>query len=157
MVILTPNNPGQDPLSSTIEELRKIKNHVAERYVTIFGAPESPYAFGTPCALAEVGKVVDHLRTASIVHFSCHGIQNRLDPLESFLALHDGPLTIAKIMEQPLPNADIAFLAACQTATGDIRLPDEFFNIATSLSFAGFRDTIGTMWWASFTLYHGSR
>jgi CHAT domain-containing protein len=60
--------------------------------------------------------------------------------------LHDGPLKVSQIMQQPTPNARLAFLGACQTATGDKTLPDEAIHLASTLLFAGFRGVVATMW-----------
>lgn len=154
VVAITPDGAWiesgyQNPLKCTIDEVKKINNHIPKKFLAIFGAPRSlevPYKFGDPRKPALVQEVVSHLQTASIAHFSCHGMQNHMDGFESSLFFDDGPLTMAKIMENPLPNAQLAFLAACQTATGEKDLPDEVINIAAALLFAGFRETVGTMW-----------
>jgi len=44
------------------------------------------------------------------------------------------------------PRADFAFLSACQTATGDKRLPEEAIHLAAGLMLAGYRGVIATMW-----------
>ncbi|KAJ7856005.1 CHAT domain-containing protein [Mycena leptocephala] len=45
-----------------------------------------------------------------------------------------------------LPNADLAFLSACQTATGSQQLQDESVHLAAGMLLAGYRGVIGTMW-----------
>ncbi|KAJ6624988.1 hypothetical protein B0H10DRAFT_2005169 [Mycena sp. CBHHK59/15] len=62
----------------------------------------------------------------SYIHFACHAQQNR-EPFKS---------SLLDLIQAHLPNADLAFLSACSTATGDAHTPDEF---------AGFRsvDTDG--------------
>ena len=49
-------------------------------------------------------------------------------------------------MEARLPNAELAFLAACHSAASGHFLPDESISLATSLQFAGFRSVVGTLW-----------
>ena len=51
-------------------------------------------------------------------------------------------------MKQPMPNASLAFLSACETAMGADELSDEAMHLAASLLFAGFRGVVATMWYA---------
>jgi CHAT domain-containing protein len=133
MVVIEPNTPGQNTLPYTVDELRRIENRVPEKDLIKFNS-------------ANVKEVVSHLHTISIAHFACHGQQHAENPLESSLMFHDGPLKVSRIMKQPIPNARLAFLCACQTATGDKTLPDEAIHLASTLLFAGFRGVVATMW-----------
>ncbi|KIM79025.1 hypothetical protein PILCRDRAFT_10686 [Piloderma croceum F 1598] len=119
------------------EELRKIEGHVPRECLVRLGIEEAP---------ALVDAFLSHFEVASIVHLACHGEQNMENPLDSCLFLKDGTLKISKIMEKPMPNASLAFLAACETAVGDVKLPDEAFHLAATMLFAGFRGTVGTLW-----------
>ena len=47
------------------------------------------------------------------------------NPLESAIHLYDSPLTLFEIMNKKLPNAGLAFMSACQTSSGDEKLPEE--------------------------------
>jgi CHAT domain-containing protein len=40
----------------------------------------------------------------------------------------------------------MAFLSACQTATGDEKVPDEAVHLAAGMLAAGYRGVIATMW-----------
>jgi CHAT domain-containing protein len=61
------------------------------------------------------------------------------------LRLWDGTLTVADMSAQRL-NGEFAFLAACQTATGGIALPNEAISLAAALHYAGYRHVIATLW-----------
>ena len=50
------------------------------------------------------------------------------------------------------PNADLAVLSACQTATGDLKLPEEAVHFAAGMLNIGFKSIVGTMW----SIYHSS-
>ena len=80
------------------------------------------------------------------VHFACHGGQNLLDPSQGALYLADGPLTVLRLGDAQLPAAELAFLSACQTAVGGVRVPDETIHLAGALQFAGYRHVIATAW-----------
>ncbi|KAI0082963.1 hypothetical protein BDY19DRAFT_981531, partial [Irpex rosettiformis] len=45
-----------------------------------------------------------------------------------------------------LPNADLAVLSACQTATGDEKLSEEAVHLAAGMLNIGYKSVIGTMW-----------
>ncbi|KDR73338.1 hypothetical protein GALMADRAFT_1341890, partial [Galerina marginata CBS 339.88] len=126
-------------LSSAGKEVKVIERHLSN--------PESLVQLGTSGHNpGNVDKILSHLSSASIVHFACHGKQDQSTPLNSALLVEDGPLTISKIMQQPLPHGSLAFLCACETAMGDANLPDEAMSLGASLLFSGFRSVIATMW-----------
>ncbi|TFK33695.1 CHAT domain-containing protein [Crucibulum laeve] len=126
-----------ETLPATKDEMEMIGKHVPPSCLTKLGVT------GT---LAGVEDVASHLGIASVAHFACHGIQNPFNPLESALILDDGQLQISRIMKQPLPNASLAFLCACETAVGDQQLPDEMISLAAALLYSGFHNVVGTMW-----------
>ena len=95
---------------------------------------------------ATVDEVLKRIPEYSVVHFACHGVQDGVNPLNSGLLLHDGRLTLEKLIPQRLPNAYLAFLSACETSKGEQKQPDEAIHIAAGMLAAGFRDVIGTMW-----------
>ncbi|KAI0083110.1 CHAT domain-containing protein [Irpex rosettiformis] len=93
-----------------------------------------------------VEAVLEGMATHDWVHLACHGVQNHTDPMSSAFALYDGRLTLSSLMSQHLPNADLAVLSACQTATGDEKLSEEAVHLAAGMLNAGYRSVIGTMW-----------
>ncbi|KAF8596645.1 hypothetical protein BDV93DRAFT_563120 [Ceratobasidium sp. AG-I] len=97
-------------------------------------------------ASATTEAVLQAMETHSWVHFACHASQNVLDPMASSFHLHNGVLNLGAIIEKPLKNASFAFLSACQTATGDQKLPDEALHLAAGMITAGYKSVIATMW-----------
>ncbi|KAG8795379.1 hypothetical protein FRC12_015205 [Ceratobasidium sp. 428] len=95
---------------------------------------------------ATVDAVVKAMADHSWVHFACHGSQDLVDPMNSALHLHDKPLTLAMISRHSMKNAQLAFLSACQTATGDSEFPDEAVHLAAGLLMAGYANVIATLW-----------
>ncbi|KAI0085974.1 CHAT domain-containing protein [Irpex rosettiformis] len=93
-----------------------------------------------------VQAVLEGMTTHEWVHLACHGIQNRMDPTNSAFILHDGRLTLAELISHHFPNADLAVLSACQTATGDERLSEEAVHLAAGMLNIGYKSVIGTMW-----------
>jgi hypothetical protein len=80
------------------------------------------------------------------VHFDCHGVQDLDHPFRSGLVLHGQRLTVADIAGTRHDGAEFAFLAACQTAIGGSRVPDESITLTAALQYAGYQNVIGTLW-----------
>jgi CHAT domain-containing protein len=95
---------------------------------------------------ATTRSVLAKLPEAAILHLACHGHQSPLDPLTSGFSMHDGRLTLAQLMEIHTPDAQLAYLSACETAGMDEAQPDEAINLAATMLFVGFKSVIATMW-----------
>ena len=46
-------------------------------------------------------------------------------------------------------EADLAYLSACHTATGDVDLIDEHLHLAAALQLIGYRHVLATLWTVS--------
>ncbi|KAJ7140769.1 CHAT domain-containing protein [Mycena epipterygia] len=145
--VIQPNTPGFSDLPYTEDELQKLKENIPQAWLTNLGTSDSP---------ASVKKVLQYLQNSSIIHFACHGVQDTAKPLQSALLIDSDRLTVSQIMEKSgflhdgpensEKDMGLAFLSACQTATGNQQLPDEAMHLAASLLFAGFRSVVATMW-----------
>ncbi|KZP06031.1 hypothetical protein FIBSPDRAFT_842501 [Athelia psychrophila] len=82
------------------------------------------------------------------VHFACHGLLNISHPFQSAFALENDPLSLSDLVKARLPNADFAFLAACDSATAGSTstTPDEALHLAAAVQFCGVRSVVGTLW-----------
>jgi CHAT domain-containing protein len=89
---------------------------------------------------------LEYMEQYSSIHLACHGIQDTSDPLRSRFLFHKGKLDLSSIMQKNLPNADLAFLSACQTSTGQENLPNEVVHLAAGMLAAGYRRVVSTMW-----------
>ncbi|KAJ7757348.1 CHAT domain-containing protein [Mycena maculata] len=95
---------------------------------------------------ATVNAVKVQLQDCSWAHLACHGRQDPVDPTKSHLQLYGGTLSLETILRMPFQNAQVVFLAACQTAMGDAQLVNESLHLGGGFIAAGFRGAIGTMW-----------
>jgi tetratricopeptide (TPR) repeat protein len=127
---------GADRLPAVIAELE-----VVARYLP---PPERATRLLGPAATRRA--VLDALPGHSWLHLSCHGFQDADDPSLSAFLLNDQPLTLADLTALDLPETDLAYLAACQTAAGDRRLPDEALHLAGALQLAGYRHVLAALW-----------
>ncbi|KAJ6548811.1 CHAT domain-containing protein [Mycena capillaripes] len=136
LAVAQPSALGRTCLPGTRAEIKRIQ--------------ESAQSKIPVCSLvaheATLVRVEEEIMKSSWVHFACHGVQDRLSPTESALLLDENSqLTLSRIIELNLPHADLAFLSACQTATGDKKLQEES-HLAAGMLLAGYRGVIATMW-----------
>ncbi|KAJ6616661.1 CHAT domain-containing protein [Mycena sp. CBHHK59/15] len=127
---------GKSSLPGTQEELSRIE--VRATTTTIKSLIDSQ---------ATVSGVLQGMKESNWVHFACHGLQNTTNPTESSLLLADeAQLKLSEIVKISLPHAELAFLSACQTATGDDHLSEEAIHLAAGMLLAGYRSVVATMW-----------
>lgn len=97
-------------------------------------------------AKATADAVLNAMEEHSWVHLACHASQNPENPTHSAFHLHEGKITLEAITKRSFKNKGLAFLSACQTATGDDRSPDEAVHLAAGMLVAGYPSVIATMW-----------
>ncbi|KAJ1309464.1 hypothetical protein OPQ81_006240 [Rhizoctonia solani] len=128
--------PGCAPLPGTTRELEYLKVHTQNQV---------EYSQLTDDQ-ATTAAVLDAMEQHDWVHLACHAHQNVVDATKSGFHLHDGTLDLASITRRSFKNKGLAFLSACQTATGDEKLPDEAVHLASGMLMAGYPSVIATMW-----------
>ncbi|KAI0083817.1 CHAT domain-containing protein, partial [Irpex rosettiformis] len=133
LVVSQPATPNCDPIPNTRTE--------AEIITSLVG--QSTHLDDTS---GTVQAVLEGMAKHDWVHLACHGVQSRADPTNSAFALYDGRLTLSMLMSHHLPNADLAVLSACQTATGDETLSEEAVHLSAGMLNVGYKSVVGTMW-----------
>jgi CHAT domain-containing protein len=137
LTVAQPFTDGQSDLPGTLKEVNHIQQNVAGKY----------HIQQLVADAATVARVEKGMRECSWVHFACHGVQNVSHPTESALLLaNSSQLTLSNIIGLSIPHADLAFLSACQTATGNKELQEESVHLAAGMLSAGYRSVIATMW-----------
>ena len=102
-------------------------------------------------AAATESAVRSTLRQSDIVHFACHNVFNKKDPMTSFLALapdekHDGRLTATEILGLHSP-AQMVVLSACETGGGKVSLAShELLGMLRAWMFAGAPSVVVSLW-----------
>jgi CHAT domain-containing protein len=133
--VIQPSAPGVSGIPSTRKELKHIRHHIGDReHVILYGHE------GTR------RRVTRAMSDSNWLHLACHGVQRQDDPTKSGIILEDGRLTLEEIIKLDLPNAEFAYLSACQTTTGEESLSDEAVHIAGGMLLAGYRGVVATMW-----------
>jgi CHAT domain-containing protein len=138
MIVAEPNVEGNAPLPNATVETEMIKEKMASKMV-------SPENLGvvSPLRLADIlGEIEDAL----VIHLACHGQQDPKSPLESGFMLRDGRLTVSHILQLKLQKTHFAFLAACESASGDREQPDEAIHLGAAMLFMGVKSVVGTLW-----------
>ncbi|MCD4843224.1 MAG: CHAT domain-containing protein, partial [Methanosarcinales archaeon] len=94
-------------------------------------------------------RVVEKIPGWTYLHFSCHGLYNWQDVMNSGLVLanHD-ILTLSEIISGlNLDTARLVTLSACETGMTDIhQSPDEFIGLPTGFLQAGAAGVVSTLW-----------
>jgi CHAT domain-containing protein len=91
--------------------------------------------------------VLAELPKYSILHCSCHGYANLVEPLNSGLAMsNDEVLSLSDLLELRLTGARLAILSACETGIPGTILPDEVISLPTGLLQAGFAGVAASLW-----------
>lgn len=135
--LLTVALPSESRLPATLKELDCVEEYASEKFVVVRLLEGA----------ATVKSVVKSMNESDWAHFACHGVQDISNPMKSALLLTaHSKLTLSEISKLSLPFADLAFLSACQTATGAEDLEEEAVHLAAGMLLAGYRSVIATMW-----------
>jgi CHAT domain-containing protein len=128
--------PIESKLPSSEKEIKNLEKHAQD--LSFSKLVESN---------ATVENVVVGMKKSNWVHFACHGVQQISDPTKSALLLaKNACLTLLDMSKLSLPYAELAYLSACQTATGVEHLSEEAVHLTAGMLSAGYHGVIGTMW-----------
>ncbi|KAH9919316.1 CHAT domain-containing protein [Fomitopsis serialis] len=120
--------PGQVPLLAAEHEMLAIAQLIGQY------DPQGVTVLKDSAATVE--HTLQSLAECNWVHLACHGVQDMTEPTSSAILLWNGRLTLAEIIKLSLQDAELAFLSACETATGD----------KSCMLLAGYKGVIATMW-----------
>ncbi|KAJ2927363.1 hypothetical protein H1R20_g9731, partial [Candolleomyces eurysporus] len=132
-----PNAPGLSPIPGVTREVRSIHKQAVEHGVRVLNLEGDDVTIDT---------ALQHMEEFSCIHFACHASQDQNEPLQSRFRFHSGSLDLSRIIRKNLKNADLAFLSACETSTGEEKLSEEVVHLAAGMLAAGYRRVVATMW-----------
>ncbi|CAE6418780.1 unnamed protein product [Rhizoctonia solani] len=130
------STPGHSSLPSTTQELACVKAQTGIKMEYLQLTNEQ----------ATTAAVLEAMEQHDWVHLACHAHQNVNNATKSGFFLHNGTLDLSAINQRSFKNKGLAFLSACETATGDEKLPDEAIHLASGMLMAGYPSVIATMW-----------
>lgn len=135
LAVRQSSSDGQPQLQDVDTELEHIRT-------VIQNSPSARATLIEP-SLGTVEDVLELMQVTDWVHFAHQGIQDSKFPGDSGLCLADQRhLKLSDIISVSRPRSGLAFLSACQTATGHTVLSD----VAAGMLFAGYRGVISAMW-----------
>jgi len=137
LMISQPDTPKLRPIPGTTVEVQAIEQVLAKHNVQHLCLESEN---------ATVNQVKIKMDAHSCIHFACHATQNTMKPLQSGFYLYDGQLELSEIIKKKLIGADLAFLSACQTSTGDEKLSEQAVHLAGGMLAAGYKGVVATMW-----------
>jgi hypothetical protein len=138
LTVCVPRVPGRPSLGHAAREVRAVR------------AVRPPGPKG--CSVVLAGRRATLARVTAELHrhrgmlFVGHSAQSPRDPGRAALYTQDGPLTMRGIAALRLRTADLAYLSSCESALGDLTLPDEALSLAGALQIAGFRQVVASLW-----------
>ncbi|RXW20567.1 hypothetical protein EST38_g5287 [Candolleomyces aberdarensis] len=136
-LVSQPNAKGLTSIPGTTKEVRSIQQMGVENGVNVLTLEGS---------LATVDAGLRYMKVYSSIHLACHASQNQAQPLKSCFFFHDGSLSLSTVIGSNLTHADLAFLSACETSTGEHGLSEEVVHLAAGMLSAGYRRVVATMW-----------
>ncbi|KAI0310885.1 CHAT domain-containing protein, partial [Amylostereum chailletii] len=125
---------GQHSLPGTVEEIAAIQMIVGNHGLHLDGEN------------ATKDSVLTAMENHNWIHLACHAHQDIQDPTKSAFILHNSQLDLLSIMQRSFKHTELAFLSACQTATGDEKLTEEVVHLAAGMLMAGYSSVVATMW-----------
>lgn len=137
LVVTQPATPGQRPLLGTVDEARRLQEILSGSHI------QYDMLDNKQATLMAVRTVMNR---NPWVHLACHGSQHKSDATRSAFHLYDDPLSLSDLMQMVSGDAELAFLSACQTATGDENNPEEAVHLAAGMLAVGFKGVVATMW-----------
>ncbi|KAI0313037.1 CHAT domain-containing protein [Amylostereum chailletii] len=134
LAVSQPGTPGQSSLPGTVAEVAAVQKIVGDLGLYLDGEK------------ATMGSVLNAMADHNWIHLACHAHQHPQDPTKSAFILHDSRLELLSIMQRSFKHTELAFLSACQTATGDEKLTEEAVHLAAGMLTAGYQSVVATMW-----------
>jgi CHAT domain-containing protein len=89
---------------------------------------------------------IDAVRTAipdhRLLHVTAHGELRDTDSLQSGFRLADGVFSVSDLAECDVAAGELAVILACDSARGDVQLPNEALHVAGAAAQAGFAGVV---------------
>ncbi|MEH2452688.1 CHAT domain-containing protein [Nostoc sp.] len=117
-----------------------------EQIAELFNIPQEKRLIGTSQGTCNNYRQL--AKQVNVLH-SCHHAVSRLDnPLESYLKLADGDITLGELMTPGwrLPQLVEVFLSCCETNLCTPDLTDNIFTLSTGFLCAGARSVVSSLW-----------
>ncbi|WP_437323208.1 CHAT domain-containing protein [Sorangium sp. So ce381] len=132
-----------DPRPTSAVPLQNSR-HEVEAAAAQFAVEDVTRMVGEECRRDEV---LAAIARAHVCHFSCHGMNNWNEPLQSGLLMaNDEVLTVEALFALPGQRARLAVLSACETGIVGTGVPNEVVALPSAFLQAGFAGVVASLW-----------
>jgi CHAT domain-containing protein len=133
------DNPLGD-IRHSAAEIKAVRRH--------FASAKEPVPWIARGPQANTNTIKDALHQRSVLHLSCHGVNNPSEPLASALKLAFGQTFTAGdlLRMETQVQARLVFLSACATGLIGTELPDEVIGWPAAFLQAGSASVLSSLW-----------
>ncbi len=94
-----------------------------------------------------------HAANASVIHLATHAVVDYSEPENSFIAFYPSAkedssykLFAHELYNQQLPNTQLVFLSACETASGKVSQSEGALSLSRAFAYAGCPNIVTSLW-----------
>lgn len=136
LVVAEPQPTSATPLPNC--------SHEVEIATALFPRNDVTMMTGKQCLRDDV---LAAIADADVCHFSCHGMTDWREPLQSGLLMtNDEILTVEALLTMNRQQARLAVLSACETGLVGADVPNEVVALPTAFLQAGFAGAVASLW-----------
>jgi CHAT domain-containing protein len=141
---LIPNQPTMGIVEDTTEDLL-FTRYECETLAQSYGVSADKRLQGRKATVTEYQTLASQVQ---VLHSSHHATSNPMQPLNSYLVLGDGSLTLSQLISPGwrMPNLSDVFACCCEVNFSVNELTDDLLSLATGFLCAGARSVVSTQW-----------
>ncbi len=139
-----PNQPTMGIVEDATEDLL-FSRYECETLAQSYSVSADKRLQGRKATVTEYQTLASQVQ---ILHSSHHATSNPAQPLNSYLVLGDGSLTLSQLISPGwrMPNLSDVFACCCEVNFSLNKLTDDLLSLATGFLCAGARSVVSTQW-----------
>ncbi|WP_446376233.1 CHAT domain-containing protein [Coleofasciculus sp. D1-CHI-01] len=139
-----PNQPTMGIVEDATEDLL-FTRYECETLAQSYGVSADKRLQGRKATVTEYKTLASQVQ---VLHSSHHATSNPMQPLDSYLVLGDGSLTLSQLISPGwrMPNLSDVFACCCEVNFSVNELTDDLLSLATGFLCAGARSVVSTQW-----------
>ncbi|MEQ8383797.1 MAG: tetratricopeptide repeat protein [Coleofasciculus sp. A1-SPW-01] len=139
-----PNQPTMGIVEDATEDLL-FSRYECETLAQSYGVSADKRLQGRKATVTEYKTLASQVQ---VLHSSHHATSNPAQPLNSYLVLGDGSLTLSQLISPGwrMPNLSDVFACCCEVNFSLNKVTDDLLSLATGFLCAGARSVVSTQW-----------
>jgi len=139
-----PNQPTMGIVEDATEDLL-FTRYECETLAQSYGVSADKRLQGRKATVTEYQTLASQVQ---VLHSSHHAASNPMQPLDSYLVLGDGSLTLSQLISPGwrMPNLSDVFACCCEVNFSVNKVTDDLLSLATGFLCAGARSVVSTQW-----------